>query len=243
MFNYTMQKFRRKLGIRNRIKFLINRPMTTSEAIANNCNLYLGNLTQDLPQYSKGNFVGLALSRISDRDLLLDLRGKLPFEDESVVKIQAEDVLEHLDFEDCITLLNECFRVLIPGSGVFRISVPDYRSSVLKKRSVYDSNGFILGDLLTSTEVLYCNKCQGISVSKSLDGNSHQWFPEIESVRKLIALSDFNFSSAKFYQYYGDDDLPVSEKYPDLDMPVSRTPPNDMRAGGLPISIVCDLQR
>jgi predicted SAM-dependent methyltransferase len=238
-----MKEFRRKLGIRNRIRFLLKKPLTIPEAITRNCNLYLGNLTEELPQYKTGNFAGLALQRLSHRDLIVDLRKELPFESESISKIQAEDVLEHLEFDDCISLLNECFRLLIPGSGIIRISVPDYRSIVLKKRSVYNANGTILGDLLTSTEVKYCKECEELAVIKSCDGNSHLWFPQIENVQKLVSSSDFRNSNSNFYQYYKSDNSPVNEKYPDLDMPVSRTPPNDMRAGGNPISIVFDLHR
>ena len=70
----------------------------------------------------------------------------LPYADNSIAKIQAQDVLEHLPFDKVPFVLDEIYRVLKPG-GIFRLSVPDYRSPVHKRRSVYDWRGRVTGDL------------------------------------------------------------------------------------------------
>lgn len=79
-------------------------------------------------------------------DLALDLRERLPFDDNSVEAIYTEHFFEHLDYpnlddstgweietatrsSDALTFLRECRRVLVPG-GVLDIVVPDVEGIV-----------------------------------------------------------------------------------------------------------------
>lgn len=55
---------------------------------------------------------------------LVDIRKRLPLENESVKSIYCSHVLEHLERWQALHVLRECHRVLIPG-GVVRIVVPD----------------------------------------------------------------------------------------------------------------------
>lgn len=58
-------------------------------------------------------------------ELILDLREKLPFADNSCSMIYSEHFLEHLDYPGTAEVfLKEAFRVLHPG-GVFSVGVPD----------------------------------------------------------------------------------------------------------------------
>ena len=96
--------------------------------------LYFGSLGPHERQYQIPNFIGLALEPAHAREVRHDLAtGPLPFADSSIAKVQAQDVLEHLPFDK---LPSSCwtrsYRVLTPG-GAFRLSVPDYRSPVLKR--------------------------------------------------------------------------------------------------------------
>ena len=100
--------------------------------------VYFGSLPVDEYQYSEADFVGLALQPSHERELQHDLHDPLPFEDESVEKLHAQDVLEHLQIEKVSSIFDEIYRVLVPG-GVFRLSVPDYRCLV-EKAVVYDRN-------------------------------------------------------------------------------------------------------
>lgn len=54
-------------------------------------------------------------------DMVFDLEDGLPFEDNTIWRIEAAHVLEHI--VDWADVVNECFRVLIPG-GFLIIRVP-----------------------------------------------------------------------------------------------------------------------
>lgn len=60
-------------------------------------------------------------------DFMMDLRGQLPFRDNSVQYIFTEHVLEHLTEDHGAGVLQEFYRVLQPG-GTARIIVPSLRS-------------------------------------------------------------------------------------------------------------------
>jgi hypothetical protein len=58
-------------------------------------------------------------------DVALDARERLPFADASMSLVYAEHFLEHLDHDAGILFLTECYRLLLPGSGVVRVSTPN----------------------------------------------------------------------------------------------------------------------
>jgi predicted SAM-dependent methyltransferase len=62
----------------------------------------------------------------SNADLHLDLRAKLPFEDQSVTHIYSEHFIEHITREEALSLLKECHRVL-KNDGVLRLSTPNLK--------------------------------------------------------------------------------------------------------------------
>jgi len=62
---------------------------------------------------------------VAPADVILNIaKEKLPFEDGSVDKIEADNFLEHLDNEEFMHVMNECWRVLRPA-GIFWFVVPD----------------------------------------------------------------------------------------------------------------------
>ncbi len=66
-----------------------------------------------------------AMAHLEDIDIAWDLRRKLPFSCNSVSRIFAEHVLEHIEFrEDMVRVILEFFRVL-ETKGRVRIIVPD----------------------------------------------------------------------------------------------------------------------
>lgn len=202
--------------------------------------LYYGNLGLSEKQYAIEEFVGLALEPTHDREIRHDAQDPLPFSDGSISKIQSQDVFEHLP-QNCIPrIFNDIFRVL-KGGGVFRLSVPDYRSPLLQKRSVYDASGAILGDLMMGASVSYDPGTKTPRVNFRPGGNSHLWFPKYEIILHLILNSDLRFSQEiTFYQYFLDDTRCVVKEIPENEMHVQRCVPNDPRANGMPISIVVD---
>ncbi len=202
--------------------------------------LYFGNLTEVERQYESGKFVGLALHPQHDQEIRHDARLPLPVPDNSVEKIQSQDVFEHIPYEDLPPILDDIYRALRP-TGVFRLSLPDYRSPMLVKRCVYDENGNVLADLRMGGSVAFDKKTKTRKVEFKGNGGAHVWFPVYESVRDLVAKSQLrDCQSIRFYHYFVDKVSFVAEEIPDDEMFVMRAPPNDMRAGGRPISIVAD---
>jgi SAM-dependent methyltransferase len=207
-------------------------------------NLYFGSIGKKQLQRLEGEFIGLSLRPSHFSEIKCDIsKGDLPFPSDSITKIQAEDVLEHIDFEDLPKVFDEIFRVLRSG-GIFRLSIPDYNSIVLKKRSVYDFEGRVLADPLTGSSVYYDFRSEKTLVSHRKDGNSHKWFPTKLLVDELVKSSQLKLcSSVKFWHYTASSGEFVAENFPDLCMPVFRCPPKDMRANGKPISIIVDFTK
>src|ERR1700709_2580422 len=151
--------------------------------------LYFGSLGLHERQFQIPNFIGLALHPAHDREIKHNLTDPLPFADGSIAKIQAQDVLEHVPFENVPAILDEIRRVLRPG-GLFRLSVPDYRSPVLKRRSIYDARGRVTGDLMMGATPWFDETTGEAKVRFSDDGHAHIWFPRYELVTHLILKSE-----------------------------------------------------
>ncbi|MGY4477615.1 class I SAM-dependent methyltransferase [Bradyrhizobium sp. USDA 3364] len=211
-----------------------------TDGLPENPYLYFGNLGKTEPQYKIPNFVGLCLIPRHEREIKHDLNDPLPVPDNSIRKIQAQDVMEHIPKDRVPSLLDEVYRTLEPG-GVFRLSVPDYRSPLLKARTVYDHKGNVLADLMMGGKVEYDAKNAAYKAAFVTDGSAHLWFPTYEQVLDLILRSEIRKSSEiTFHHYCVDDDTSVTNSFPENEMFVFRCPPRDMRASGKPISIIVD---
>ena len=156
--------------------------------------LYFGSLGLHERQYQVPNFVGLALHPAHDREMAHDATAALPFADDSIAKIQAQDVLEHLPLDKVPFVLDEIYRVLRPG-GIFRLSVPDYRSPVMKRRSIYDARGRVTGDLLMGATPYFDDTTGDARVRFSEDGHAHIWFPRYGLITHLILKSQIRKSA------------------------------------------------
>lgn len=201
--------------------------------------LYFGSLGLHERQYQIPNFIGLALEPAHAREIQHNLADPLPFADGSIAKIQAQDVLEHIAFEKASLVLDEVYRVLKPG-GIFRLSVPDYRSPVLKRRSIYDARGRVIGDLMMGA-TSYLDAATGDArVRFSEDGEAHLWFPRYELITHLVLKSEIRKAGIHFYQGFLDDHSFLCEPVPENEMYVLRAAPHDRRAGGAPTSIIVD---
>ena len=201
--------------------------------------LYFGSLGLHERQYQIANFIGLALQPAHDREIRHNFTDPLPFGDGSIAKIQAQDVLEHVAFEKFPAILDEIYRVLRPG-GAFRLSVPDYRSPVLKRRSIYDARGRVIGDLLMGA-TSYLDRATGDArVRFSEDGDAHLWFPRYELITHLVLKSEIRKAEIHFYQGFIDDHTYLCEPVPENEMFVQRAAPHDRRGGGTPTSIIAD---
>jgi SAM-dependent methyltransferase len=204
--------------------------------------LYYGSLGPHERQFSIPNFIGLALHPAHDREMAHDATQALPFADQSIAKVQSQDVFEHLPFDRLPFVLDEIWRVLKSG-GVFRLSVPDYRSPVLKRRSVYDWRGRVTGDLMMGAAPYFDSSSGDARVQFSTDGEAHVWFPRYELITHLILKSEIRKGAVRFHQGFLDDQTFLAEPIPDDEMFVQRALPHDRRSGGMPVSIVVDFTR
>jgi predicted SAM-dependent methyltransferase len=99
--------------------------------------------------FGKSGWVNIDMFRYDNISLIYDGRKKLPFSNDSVVRIRAEHVFEHLDREDeAPKFLEECVRCLKPG-GTLRIIVPDLQLFVnayyLNTPEAWKAIGFEVG--------------------------------------------------------------------------------------------------
>jgi SAM-dependent methyltransferase len=136
-------------------------------------------------------------------------------------------------------VLDEIYRVLKPG-GVFRLSVPDYRSPVHRRRSVYDWRGRVTGDLMMGARPYFDAATGDARIRFTEDGEAHIWFPRYELITHLILKSEIRRSRIVFYQAFLDDFTFLAEPFPEDEMHVQRALPHDRRAAGQPVSIVAD---
>lgn len=201
--------------------------------------VYFGNLFPDEPQYKSDKFIGLALDVRFDKDVLHDARSPMKFEDDSVPGFQSQDVFEHIEFSKIPSILDDIYRCLKPG-GLFRLSLPDYRSPVLSRRSAYNFRGEVILDVAMGGSLAASHNGEIVAKLPS-DGSAHLWHPKIEDIYNVIVKSNIRKCSKILFHHYWKSSFDyVADEFDQTQMPVSRTPPKDMRAGGGPISIVVD---
>lgn len=213
--------------------------MEASAALAGKF-LYFGNLPRDERQYASGLFIGLALNPKHDREIRHDAREPLPVADNSVERIQSQDVFEHIAYDELPPILDDIMRVLKPG-GRFRLSLPDYNSPFLLSRCAFDEAGRILCDLRMGGSVRYDRTSKGRLVQFADGGNAHLWFPTYDAVQALVQRSALRHCrEIQWWQGFQDRTTAMIRDIPELDMWVKRAAPHDRRAGGKPVSLVVD---
>lgn len=140
--------------------------------------LYAGHLPADFPQFNA--YFGLSPFVAGPRNIDHDLLCPLPLPDNRVERFQAEDVLEHIAYDQLPAVIDEIHRALKIG-GLFRLSVPDYRFDIYRERCLTDAAGAILFDPGGG------GRYEGGQV---VDGG-HVWFPVHETVMALLARTRF----------------------------------------------------
>lgn len=180
--------------------------------------LYAGNLGAHTLA-SPIPFIGLSINRADHRHIRHDIREKLPVSDNSVKIFQSEDVFEHVQYSCVLPIINEIYRILIPG-GLFRLSVPDYRCDILSNRCIKDDDGNPIFD--PGGGGSYQN---GVVVN-----GGHLWFPTIESIRTVMKQSDFSQGGTiNYLHYYDQNSISVTNQIDHLMGTVIRTPDFDTR--------------
>lgn len=70
-----------------------------------------------------GGYVNIDNRELNGVDMILDVQEGLPFPDSSVAEVYARDFLEHIPIGKTVALIEEIWRVLIPG-GKFEHITP-----------------------------------------------------------------------------------------------------------------------
>lgn len=105
---------------------------------------YAGNICDDIHKRDE-NLIGLSINKTDDKHILHDIRNPYPIPDCSIDRYEAEEVFEYIDERDLVQTINEIYRILKKGA-VLRVSMPDYYSPYIKRRSMVDQNGNIIFD-------------------------------------------------------------------------------------------------
>lgn len=187
--------------------------------------LYAGQVPK-LKEYE--GLIGLSLHGKDHTHIQHDLCQAMPLADNSVESYQAEDVLEHIAYEELVPVINEIYRVLKPGKR-FRLSIPDYGCDVLQNRSEKNENGQIVFDP---------------GGGGHFDKFGHKWFPRIDSTVQLLVKTKFSEGgSIHYYHYYNMDGTFVTKPIDYTKGHIMRTPDFDERVQNpyRPMSLVVDL--
>lgn len=192
--------------------------------------LYAGKLSRNLDQYVQ--YFGLTPFLKSRRNICHDIRSPFPIPSDSISRLQAEDVFEHIPLETVPSVIEEVHRVLKPG-GLFRFSVPDYNCDILRDRSEMDSAG----------KVVFDPGGGGYLKDGIVGGGGHLWFPTVDQIVQLFDKSPFLPQGKVHYLHFTNED--GSFTLDDIDHslgPVKRTPDFDSRVQRRrrPLSIVVD---
>jgi GT2 family glycosyltransferase len=190
--------------------------------------LYAGDIPNNR-HYNK-KLVGLSLTQNNKRHIKHDITNKHPFDDNSVDIYQAEDVFEHIDYDQLEWIIKDIYRILKPG-GLFRLSVPDYRCDVLYNRFIRDEKGEIL---FAEGSGRYLQE-KGERIDEG-----PVWFPIYEKIKLLLGKA--LFQKIEFLQYYDEKGWPVCKKIDYAKGFIQRTPDHDGRVCNpyRPMSIVVD---
>lgn len=99
-----------------------------------------------------------------------DITRGLPLQPGCCDGIYASHVLEHLDFDGCMTALRNTFLYLKPG-GTFRLIVPDLQCMVEMYQA--DRSDLAAVYFVTHTEMGRQTRSKGLGMARELYGHSH----------------------------------------------------------------------
>lgn len=149
----------------------------------------------------------------------------IPLEPESVDIFQIEEEALTFTKEEFLKVCEEIYRILKPG-GLFRLSVPDYRSDVLANRVERDVTGKIISDPYGS--------------------KPRHWFPIYEELHELLKQTRFyQDGTLHYFHYYSPSGKAVLNNIDYSKGWITRTPDHDKRVSDpvRPLSIVVDMYK
>jgi predicted SAM-dependent methyltransferase len=116
---------------------------------------------------------------------------KLPYNSSSIDVIYSSHMMEHLQRNDAITFLKECFRVLKP-EGILRLSLPDLKIFVDNYLKHNDADLFIEHLLMEPPKTKKIKHLIKLFISGGF--REHSWMYDGKSLLKL--LKEFGFKNS-----------------------------------------------
>lgn len=91
--------------------------------------------------YKREDYINIDINPRQSPDILRDITRGLPFDDSSVDHIVASHFLEHLEVENFMWVLEECYRVLKPEAAI-SVVVPLMEFTTLDHKMFFTEDSF-----------------------------------------------------------------------------------------------------
>lgn len=140
-----------------------------------------------------------------------DLRNGIPLADNSVELVYHSHFLEHLDYKEGVSMMEEIYRVLIPG-GIHRIIIPDLKKWI----KAYLENGLLIQEYRKSgvkpiDGLSYPTACS--VMMGMIHGHHHKFIWDFETIYYYLYKIGFRFIEETMYQQSLIDDIEKIEPY------------------------------
>jgi len=160
----------------------------------------------------KEGFINIDLHHLAD--IFLDVRAKLNIPDNSIKYIYSSHFVEHLEHEELITHLSDCYRFLEPG-GVLRIGFPDFpkvfRCYCADGKELFEFWGNTLSEKYGLPPDLIC--AMDYINSSVYEFGQHKICLDMEKMKNLLTYSGFDPLSINSLDFDPDIDLIERREY------------------------------
>ncbi len=142
-----------------------------------------------------------------------DLRLGLPLEENSCSFIYSSHFFEHLEYEDALRLLRDCYRVLRPG-GIFRACLPNFKGlfeAYLRGDHAYMDMVNVLDvypEIEPGTEMLVDYVNYG-----AYDHGAHKWIMDFDKVSVLLSRIGYGTVAESSFQEGVDLNMEIRWRY------------------------------
>lgn len=160
---------------------------------------------------------------------IVDIRKKLPFNDNSVDYIYCSQVVEHLYLYDLGRFISECVRVLKPG-GVMRILTPDLNKTInlyLKlENTTFEKNDFLKTRLMADhfnlvfyprSWVLHEKRSMIVRIMDAVP-EQHKYIFDFDSLYSVLKNSGFNKIAEVATQESSFPEVKIVDKFQDISL-------------------------
>ena len=137
---------------------------------------------------SYSEWVGIDCFFSKSVDFVLDLRRKLPFKNESVDLCYSEHFIEHLDDQQCVPFIRNCFNSLVKG-GICRMATFDLDILIDICRS--DNKEWDIDYCIKELGITHLIKTRGQLLNASFNKWEHKYAYNKEDLSNVFKESGF----------------------------------------------------